>query len=49
MWDTSELSAEFEMLGAMASYIVVRRKADGQMGSMEFTHKPRFYFNFVAN
>jgi len=49
VWDTSELSAEFEVVGAMASWIVVRRKADGQMGSMEFTHQPHFYFNFVAD
>jgi hypothetical protein len=27
----------------------VTRKADGVKGSMEFTHNPRFYFNFVAD
>jgi hypothetical protein len=24
-------------------------KADGVKGSMEFTHNPRFYFNFVPD
>ncbi len=47
VWETSELSGEFEVLGFMAPYVVVRRKSDGQKGSLEFQHDPRFYFNFV--
>ena len=45
-WNTQELSAEFEVIGFMAPFVVVRRKSDGTKGSMEFTHSPRFYFNF---
>lgn len=30
----------------MAPLVVVRRKADGVKGSLEFQHNPRFYFNF---
>ena len=48
-WDTTQLSADFEVIGFMAPFVVVRRKADGVKGSMEFTHSPRVYFNFVAD
>jgi hypothetical protein len=48
-WTTDELREEFEVIGFMAPFCVVRRKADGKKGSMEFTHNPRFYFNFVAD
>jgi len=49
VWDTTELTEDFEPLGFMAPYIVVRRKADGVKGSLEFQHSPRFYFNFQAD
>ena len=49
VWDTDELSRDFVVLGFMAPFVVVRRKADGVKGSLEFRHHPRFYFNFVAN
>ena len=45
-WTTDELRAEFEVLGFCAPFVVVRRKADGKKGSLEFTHSPRFYFNW---
>jgi hypothetical protein len=46
VWDTQELSRDFEVEGFMAPLVVVRRKADGQRGSLEFQHQPRFYFSF---
>jgi hypothetical protein len=46
VWDTDQLSEEFEAIGFMAPLIVVRRRADGAKGSLEFQHNPRFYFNF---
>jgi hypothetical protein len=46
-WDTDQLREEFEVIGFAAPFVVVRRLADGVKGSMEFTHNPRFYFNFV--
>ena len=49
VWDTDQLSAEFEVIGFMAPYVVVRRKSDGRKGSLEFQHHPRFYFNFVRD
>ncbi len=32
--------------GFLAPFVVVRRKADGQLGSLEFQHEPRLYFHF---
>lgn len=46
VWDTNELTAEFAVTGFMAPLVVVRRKADGVVGSLEFQHDPRLYFNF---
>lgn len=49
VWDTAELSGDFEVVGFLAPYVVVRRKADGRKGSLEFQHSPRFYFNFAPD
>ena len=46
VWDTDQLRQEFDVLGFMAPFVVVRRKSDGTKGSLEFQHNPRFYFNF---
>lgn len=46
VWTTDELRQEFEVLGFMAPFVVVRRKADGVKGSLEFQNNPRFFFNF---
>jgi hypothetical protein len=46
VWDTDELRDEFEVLGFAAPLVVVRRRADGMEGSLEFQHQPRLYFNF---
>lgn len=46
VWTTQELSNEFEVIGFMAPLVVVRRKSDGQKGSLEFQHSPRLYFNW---
>lgn len=45
-WTTEELGKDFEVLGFLAPFVVVRRKVDGVKGSMEFTHSPRVYFGF---
>jgi hypothetical protein len=49
VWDTPQLLEEFEVVGFQAPFVVVCRKADGVKGSLEFSHLPRFYFNFVAD
>ena len=46
VWDTQQLGKDFEVIGFMAPLVVVRRKADGVKGSLEFQHHPRMYFNF---
>lgn len=48
-WDSDQLRDEFEVIGFMAPFVVVRRKSDGRKGTLEFTHSPRFYFNFVED
>jgi hypothetical protein len=49
VWDTKQLADEFEVIGFLAPFVVVRRKADGVKGSLEFLHNPRHYFSFVAD
>lgn len=46
-WDTDALRRDFEVVGFLAPYVEVRRKADGKRGTLEFTHNPRTYFNWV--
>lgn len=46
VWDTEQLTKEFEVTGFQAPFVVVVRKEDGVKGAMEFTHMPRFYFSF---
>jgi hypothetical protein len=49
IWNTEELGRDFEVIGFAAPLVVVRRRADGRLGSLEFQHHPRFYFNFIAD
>jgi len=46
VWNTDELSQDFEVLGFGAPFVVVKRRSDGKKGSLEFAHSPRHYFNF---
>ena len=46
VWDTQQLAAEFEVIGFLAPYVVVKRRSDGKKGSVEFQHSPRWYFNW---
>ena len=49
VWDTRELAHDFIVVGFMAPYLVVRRKTDGALGSLEFQPRPRFYHSFVPD
>jgi len=49
VWDTQELQRDFDVLGFMAPFVVVTRKADGKKGSLTFQHSPRFYYGFQAD
>lgn len=46
VWTTEQMTAEFEVLGFMAPFVVVRRRVDGAQGSLKFAHSPRFYFDW---
>src|SRR5690349_20762914 len=45
-WTTDELRAEFEVIGYAAPFVVVRRRSDGLLGTLEFTHSPRVHFGW---
>ena len=49
VWDTNQLSQDFEVKGFMAPFVVVKRKSDGAVGSLKFQHSPRFYFSFTKD
>ena len=44
--DADELATTFTVLGFMSPLVVVERKVDGKVGSLEFQHAPRFYFGW---
>jgi len=46
VWDTAELSENFEVVGFGAPFVVVIRKSDRVRGSLQFQHAPRFYYEF---
>jgi hypothetical protein len=45
VWDTSQLQEDFQVLGFMAPFVVVRRRSDGVRGSLMFQNSPRFYYS----
>jgi hypothetical protein len=49
VYDTAQIRANFEVLGFLAPFMIVKRRSDNKKGSLEFQHNPRFYFNFVAD
>jgi len=49
VWSTAELRIDFEIIGFAAPFVAVRCKTTGAKGTMEFTHMPRFYFNYVKD
>jgi len=46
VWDTGQITKDFDVLGFGAPFVVVQRKSDGQKGTLMFQHNPRFYFAF---
>lgn len=45
-WTTEQFKIDFKVIAFQAPFVIVQRTADGVIGSMEFTHHPRVYFNF---
>ena len=49
VWDTDELTEQFEVLGFRAPYVVVRNLDTREEGNLKFQHDPRYYFSWRAN
>jgi hypothetical protein len=49
VFDPSELHQSYEVQGFMAPYVILRERATGKLGSMEFQHSPRYYWGFQAD
>lgn len=47
VWNTAELSEDFDVTGFMAPFVVVVRKSDRVKGTLTFQHNPRFYYDFA--
>ena len=47
VWDSHQLRADFEVIAFAAPLVEVRQRTTGKLGSLEFQHSPRFYFNWV--
>ena len=46
VWSAEELEQEFIVTAFIGSTVVVRRKADDVVGSLEFTNRPHLFYNF---
>jgi hypothetical protein len=46
-WDTDQVRELFEVHSFLAPFVFVTRKKDSVKGTLEFTHSPRWYFNFL--
>lgn len=49
VWDTSEMTTDFDVTAFAAPLVVVKRKSDNQVGTLMFQHMPRFYFAFKTD
>ena len=49
VWSSDQLRAEFKIIGFMAPFVMVKKIATGENGSLEFQHDPRLYFNYQAD
>ena len=49
VWNTDELVRDFEVLEFAAPLVVVRRRTDAVLGSLFFSHEPRFYWSFIPH
>lgn len=49
LWDTEQFREDFTAIAFRAPKVRVVRLADKTPGWMEFTHMPRWYFNFVPD
>jgi hypothetical protein len=45
-WSAEELEQEFVVTAFVGPHVMVRRKADDVVGTLEFTNRPHLFFNF---
>lgn len=48
-WTTEELQRDFEVKGFSTGICVVKRKSDGQLGSLVFDGHPRRYYGWAPH
>ena len=46
---TTEATAKYDFRAFGAPLVSVQRKSDNVRGTLQFTHRPRFYFDFVEH
>lgn len=44
---TEQMQKLYEVIAFAAPMVIVRRKSDNIKGSLQFDHRPRFYYDFV--
>lgn len=49
IYTTTELQEEFIVKSFTSPFISVTRKSDNTNGILQFSHMPRFYFNFIKD
>ena len=49
VFTTDEVRELFVVHGFLAPFVMVTKKETGKKGALEFTHMPRFYFNFIED
>ncbi len=45
---TEQMQEKYEVIAFAAPLVIVRRKSDNVKGSLQFDHRPRFYYDFVV-
>jgi hypothetical protein len=48
-WTTEQLKEDFTVVGFLAPFVVVERRADGATGTLQFSHHPRLYFAWLPD
>lgn len=46
VWDTDEVTSDFEITGFMAPFVIAIRRSDRVMGTLMFQDSPRYYFEW---
>jgi hypothetical protein len=46
VWSAEELERDYIVTAFIGLTVVVRRKADGVVGTMEFSNRPHLFYNF---